>query len=307
MSGDPERFEIDLAERGVRLAVYDWGGPGPVMLCAHANGFGGRLWEPVARELRGEFRVLAFDARGHGDSTSPREPDAYAWEELARDLVALVDALERERGVAHVDCGVGNSFGGSLVLSAASRRPGRFGCLALVDPVTTAGGAKPPPRAAGMVERARRRRSLWPSRAEARRAYAGRELFADWSPLALDLYVEHGLRERGDGQFELKCRGEVEAEIFSRGEAFDLFAEARRLLTPATLLHARRGYFAPEQHAALAAESPAIRVRDLDAGHLAPMSDAPLLARALRESYAESAGLRAASRARQRSSNQPSR
>ena len=309
MSAEPERFEVALPDRGLRLAVYDWGGTGPVMLCAHANGFGGRLWELLARELRGEFRVLAFDARGHGDSSSPAEPDAYAWEELARDLTALTTALERERGIERIDCGVGNSFGGSLTLSAAARLPGRFGCLVLVDPVVMppAADAAVSGRGVEMVERARQRRSLWPSRAAARSAYASRELFADWSPEALDLYVEHGLRERADGQFELKCRGEVEAEIFARGGAFNLFAEARRLQTPATLLRARQGQFAAEIYAALAEESPAIRVRDLDIGHLAPMSDSGPLARALRESYAESAGRRAASRATQRSSNQPSR
>ncbi|MCE2391774.1 MAG: alpha/beta hydrolase [Proteobacteria bacterium] len=309
MSGVPERFDVDLPDRGVSLAVYDWGGPGPVMLCAHANGFCGRLWEPLARELRGEFRVLAFDARGHGDSSSPPEPDAYAWEELARDLTALVGALERERGIGPIDCGVGNSFGGSLILSAAARLPGRFGCLVLVDPVVLHASreAERSGRSAEMVKRARQRRSLWRSREEVRHAYAARELFADWRPEALDLYVEHGLRERADGQFELKCRGDVEAEIFARGGAFDLFAEARLLRTPATLLRARGGQFPPETYAALASESPSIQVRDMDIGHLAPMSDVGPLARALRESYAESAGRRAASRATQRSSNQPSR
>ena len=66
-----EAFRVPLPGRGVELSVLDFGGSGPVALCAHANGFCAYLWQPVAERLRGEIRVLAYDARGHGDSSAP--------------------------------------------------------------------------------------------------------------------------------------------------------------------------------------------------------------------------------------------
>ena len=54
-------------------------------------------------------------------------------------------------------------------------------------------------------ERARRRRAVFPSRAEALASYRQRPLFSNWKPRLLELYVEYGFRERDDGQVELKC------------------------------------------------------------------------------------------------------
>ena len=40
---------------------------------------------------RRRFRVIALDQRGHGQSAKPHEPDAYRRENLARDVVELID------------------------------------------------------------------------------------------------------------------------------------------------------------------------------------------------------------------------
>ena len=46
---------------------------------------------------RNGFRVIAADARGHGRSDKPTEPDAYAPEGIAGDAVRLLDHLELEK------------------------------------------------------------------------------------------------------------------------------------------------------------------------------------------------------------------
>src|SRR5580704_12087440 len=78
-----------------RLVVHDWGGSGPPVLLAHATGFHGRIWEPVARRLvAAGRRVWSFDFRGHGDSDAPDPSgDAYTWGGFADDTLAVADHL----------------------------------------------------------------------------------------------------------------------------------------------------------------------------------------------------------------------
>ena len=66
----------------------------------HGQGGTARSWDFVARELSGEFRVLAIDQRGHGDSDHTRE--GYALTAFASDLAGLA----REVGIVPYDyCG----------------------------------------------------------------------------------------------------------------------------------------------------------------------------------------------------------
>jgi pimeloyl-ACP methyl ester carboxylesterase len=277
-------FHVPLAGRGVELAVLDFGGAGPVALCAHANGFCGHLWQPVADLLRGEIRVVAYDARGHGDSSAPAAGPAYEWEELAQDAIALADALRARLGLERFELGVGNSMGGATTLAASARRPDLFGRTVSIDPVLLPAGidrSKIPP-ANPMAEGARKRRQVFASRAAVIAAYRERRTFADWQPRALELYAQHGFRDRADGQVELKCSGEIEAELFSRAPSLDLRAEIRSLRVPGVLLHASRGDFQIEGYRELAARCSALRVESLGSGHLAPMIDPELVADRLR-------------------------
>ena len=45
------------------------------------------------------------------------------------------------------------------------------------------------------------------------------------TPESLRAYVDYGLHDRGDGVYELKCRPEVESEVYSMGPANGLFAK----------------------------------------------------------------------------------
>ena len=55
---------------GVEIKVHDLGGEGPPLVLAHATGFHGRVWEPLAAHLTG-FHLWSIDMRAHGDSTAP--------------------------------------------------------------------------------------------------------------------------------------------------------------------------------------------------------------------------------------------
>src|SRR5580692_31338 len=87
----------------VRGASLGWTstGEGPLVLFAHGLGndrwtlerTGLLDWSAIPAAGR---RLVRFDERGHGISTTgtnPRDPDQYTWAELARDLLELADNL----------------------------------------------------------------------------------------------------------------------------------------------------------------------------------------------------------------------
>ncbi len=261
---------LSLPDRGVEIALLDWGGEGPPALFHHANGFCKGIWAQVAAGLCGHFRVVAMDARGHGDSRFLSEEPSFGWEVFARDVVAVAEALCDEFGVSGLGLGVGHSFGGTSILGAAALRPELFEGLVVLDPVT-------PPPAAGrdspgseLARRARKRRCEWPSREEARAWLAERELFSSWDPVALDLYLLDGLRPAARGGVELKCPPWVEAAVFS-GDRLDLAAWLERVEATCLWVWAERGSFPRALQEGLAAGMRRSQFRVAHTGHLLPM------------------------------------
>jgi len=111
--------------RPVALAASMAGPPGaPVLVLGSSLGTTGQMWEPQAGALRGRFRVLRYEHRGHGGSPAP--PGPYAIADLGRDVLALLDSYEVSS--AHY-CGL--SLGGMVGMWLAANAPGRIGRLAL--------------------------------------------------------------------------------------------------------------------------------------------------------------------------------
>jgi pimeloyl-ACP methyl ester carboxylesterase len=265
-----------LPARNVEIAALDWGGDGPLALLHHANGFCKGVWGLVAEALRSHWRVVAIDARGHGDSSKPEGPNAYAWDHFAEDLLGVAGQLSAERGGAPIALGIGNSFGGTSLIGAAARRGDLFEHLLLVDPVIP-----PPPdphtnparheHFRRLVDGALRRRANWPSRAAARAWCAERSLFAGWRSEAIELYLLDGMRELADGSLELKCPGAIEAAVFAGSATLDILTLATRVPCPTRFLWAEHGDFPRPLYEAVAASMPAARVDTVACGHLVPM------------------------------------
>ncbi|HEX2701831.1 MAG TPA: alpha/beta hydrolase [Solirubrobacteraceae bacterium] len=77
---------------------------------------------------RSGYRVVLYDARGHGGSDPPPTGE-YSYRSLAEDLLAMLDALELERAVL-----VGASMGAHTALRFALDNPARVAALALITP-----------------------------------------------------------------------------------------------------------------------------------------------------------------------------
>ena len=78
---------------------------------------------------RSGFRMVGYDARGHGSSGAPADSSAYEYADLERDLGAVVDKLEMERVVL-----VGNSMGAATAMRFALACPDRVSALVQVTP-----------------------------------------------------------------------------------------------------------------------------------------------------------------------------
>ena len=96
----------------------------PVLMFAGSLGTTHAMWAPQAEALRDDVRVLRYDHRGHGGSEVP--PGPYTMDDLAGDVLALLDELEIERVTF-----VGLSIGGAVATTTALRAPERIERLVL--------------------------------------------------------------------------------------------------------------------------------------------------------------------------------
>jgi 3-oxoadipate enol-lactonase len=111
----------------------DNGGSGPVIVLSHGFLMDHEMFTLQVGALGGEFRVITWDERGHGQ-TPAGGPFTY-WDSAA-DVLALLDHLKIERAVLG-----GMSQGGFLSLRAALIAPERVKGLVLID--TQAGREDP--------------------------------------------------------------------------------------------------------------------------------------------------------------------
>lgn len=97
----------------------------PVVVLSNSLGSTTSMWDAQADELAKDFRVVRYDTRGHGGSPVP--PGPYDIDDLADDVVALLDSLGVEK--AHF---VGLSLGGMTGMRLAARNPERLDRLVVL-------------------------------------------------------------------------------------------------------------------------------------------------------------------------------
>ncbi len=182
-----QRVRVD----GLELHYAEWGLPtSPPMVLLHGFMAHARTWDLFAADLCRDYRVLAVDQRGHGDSG--RAPDgAYGTEYYVGDLERFVDALGLRSFVL-----VGMSMGGRNSMVYASRHPDRVERLVIVDIAPEA----PPPFAPR------------PGAPEDPGVFDRPEQVADFlrgqDPYPPEDYrkavARHSVRQRPDGRYEWK-------------------------------------------------------------------------------------------------------
>jgi len=244
---------------GTELVYWTWPGAGSPTLLLHGIGNYGRYWDLFADGVGGRLRLVAPDARGHGESGRPA--DGYAPADFAADALAVLDAIGIARAVV-----VGHSMGGLHAINLAARHPERVRALVIVD-------ASPDPMPAG-AERAQRlltgRPARFRDRAEAR-AYLERT-----SPGYVSAVYENRLafafREENG---ELVWRSDPAAlERIMRGRtpAEDRWGALARIDCPTLVVRGTRSNVLSEEVANEMVRALSNgRLMELDAGHNVPL------------------------------------
>ncbi len=109
----PGTSSVVVAPDGTKLAAYEWGNPaGPEIVLVHGFAQSHLCFAPqVSSALARDFRIVAYDLRGHGASEKPPEAKAYQGSEVwAKDLAAVLEAKGLKRPVL-----VGWSMGGRII------------------------------------------------------------------------------------------------------------------------------------------------------------------------------------------------
>ena len=138
-SVDPVEFEVlrqlpgagSLTLRGEQAGPLD--GDTPALVLLHGLSATRRNVLQGSRHLmRRGYRVVAYDARGHGASDPAPEAEAYGYPELVEDLQAVLDELRLERPVL-----IGSSMGAATALAYALEEPERVPALVQITPAYT--------------------------------------------------------------------------------------------------------------------------------------------------------------------------
>jgi pimeloyl-ACP methyl ester carboxylesterase len=140
----PRRELSVVSADGTRIHIEEYGrADGPPIVLSHGWTCSTLFWAPVVRRLAADFRVIAYDQRGHGRSTLPRARAGYGTDLLADDLEAVLTAVlpgaasdaASDSGSADGSDGksdrgsyrgekavlVGHSMGGMTIMAASGR------------------------------------------------------------------------------------------------------------------------------------------------------------------------------------------
>ncbi|MCB9453947.1 MAG: alpha/beta fold hydrolase [Anaerolineaceae bacterium] len=131
MEVDLELYREEILVREdppVRLSYIEVTPEHPVGTMVFVHGYGGYAmqWKYQLKAFSANYRVIAYDVRGHGASDAPYS--AYTMAEAQEDLDTLIEKLHVEKPFVLV----GHSFGGAIVTQYAFRRPEMLSHLVLI-------------------------------------------------------------------------------------------------------------------------------------------------------------------------------
>lgn len=198
-------------------AVYEFGGTGPIIHIAVANGFPPVTYKPLVEAFTDRYRVVSLPPRGLWPGEQPPD-DLRDWRMIADDLA---DGLAQHHFRDVI--AIGHSFGGIASLLAAVKHPDRFRALVLLDPTIFTQSAMDMMaqmqadgsiREFPLTQGALRRKRSWANAEEAYIYFKGKALFASWPDEVVRLYAEEGTKPAADGGVELLWPPEWEAYYF---------------------------------------------------------------------------------------------
>lgn len=259
-----------LRVNGLQLFCREWGNPDapPLVLLHGLRGFSG-TWRALATALGSQFRLIAFDQRGRGESDW--DPDRnYYTDAYVSDLEVVVDQL----GLARFGL-IGHSMGGTTSYVYAARHPERLAGLVIEDiaPGSSVSGAG----AERIVREMQGMPSGFESWTEARQYW--RALRPSLSDTAIEQRVVESLREQPDGRIGWRYDAEGIRQVRvapDPARIVDLWPVVERITTPTLVIRGERSDFSPASTVSkMCAGNPNIRAISIAAAGHYVHDDAP--------------------------------
>lgn len=113
---------------GLSIA-YREEGNGPTVILAHCSSSSHKQWIQLIRKLSSNFRILAPDFIGYGDSD--KWPEHMKYNPIV-DVNIIIKLANMADGPVHI---IGHSYGGTIALEAAKLIGNRIKSLLLIEPV----------------------------------------------------------------------------------------------------------------------------------------------------------------------------
>lgn len=257
----------------IDLAVHDYGGDGPDLLLLHGGADNLETWRDFAPLLQPSFRVVAYDARGHGQSLTP---DQASVDDMVSDVMTVAGDLERPLLVGH-------SMGGVNALLAAGQTDRLAGVVAL-DAVPR-WWSRPDLTTADLVEIGRSRGLGWSGTVEELELEASRLAEGDRHAELIRAVFRRNHEENGHGRLRRKPNPEFAlrlAQIY-QGPESGLTRERIEAARCPILMLCSESWVTGDEARRTLAELAGVEVAWLDTGHYLHWDAPDEVARRIRE------------------------
>ena len=203
--------------RPAQIPFQDFGGTGPILHFAHANGFPPLTYNEFLKPFTQTHKVIALEHR----PLWQKEPHKnITWDVVADDIIAFLDQQKCKKVI-----GMGHSLGAVSTMFAAIKRPDLFEKIILIEPVFL-----PLPlllfihyfplpkswklKANRLIDITLKRRDIWDTREEIYESYRKKKLFKRVSDQTLKDYLATGIIENDAGKYTLRYSKYWEVHFF---------------------------------------------------------------------------------------------
>lgn len=260
-----------VTANGCKMHFLEWGRSGKSIVALHSMGMDAHGLDAFSESLAKEYRILAIDLLGHGDSDSPKGPTEM--EEHA-DIIRKV-ALEK----GHIkNILVGHSIGGWLSIIYAAKHPEEVEKLVLVDiaprpPTAETTGRPTPPRPATP--------DSFDNEDEALKYLKIR--YTGFTQESLENRLKHAFKKDPAGRLRLKSDPQ-RAENLRGGFTYDFWPFIRKIQAPTLLIRGSKSQTVSDESVRLMKEIlKDFEVVKIDATHMVPQDQPKEFEKAVRD------------------------
>ena len=233
-----------LFDGAPRLHYLEWNPGAPQsLILLHGNSANAWWWEAVAHAISPDFRIVALDQRGHGDSEWV-QPAAYAPSDYASDLASFIEHDSKLHGRPII---VGHSMGGLSVLAYAAKHHDVARGAIVIDSAIVS--------SRGRDRYLHRLKSLpvvtYPDLETAKARYRLMPNEGDVAPEILGAVAEKSLARTDDGRWTLK----FDRDSFFGGDGMNVLEALAAVTMPTLLVRAENSRIMTVQGLERAAEA----------------------------------------------------